>query len=107
MYSLNLTPIWNLEFERGSRWIIIDAPPLERDVFDMAYFNKGICCVLNLISDQGNGDLGKYPIQTGALAFFIDLVSVEYIIISQDSLMPGMDGICPGAYVSMTNINAL
>lgn len=56
---------------------------------------KGICRVLNLISEQGNSDLGKHPIQTGVLALFIDLASVECIIISQDSLMPGMDGICP------------
>jgi len=45
------------------------------------------------------------PSQTYTLIPIIDLVSVDKIIISQDSLEAFINSVCPGAYGSMTKVN--
>jgi hypothetical protein len=72
---------------------------------DLAYSIKGMYRILDLISEQGSGGLGEYPSQTGALVLTIDLVSVDKIIISQNSLEAFINNVCPGAYLSMTKVN--
>lgn len=36
----------------------IDAPPLQRDEWDLAHSIKGMYRILDLISEQGSGGLG-------------------------------------------------
>jgi len=81
------------------------APPLRRDGLDLAYSIKGMYRILDLISEQSSGGLGEYPRQTYALILIIDLVSVDKIIISQNSLKAFINSVCPGAYGSMTKVN--
>jgi hypothetical protein len=83
----------------------IDTPPLQRDELDLAYSVQGMYRILDLISEQGGGGLGEYPGQTGALVLTIVLVSVDKIIISQNSLEAFINNVCPGAYSSMTRVN--
>lgn len=82
----------------------IDAPPLQHDELDMAHSIKGMYRVLDLISEQGSGGLGEYP-QSARRVLIINLVSVDKVIISQNSLEAFISSICPGAYVSMTKVN--
>ena len=83
----------------------IDVPPLQRDELDLAYSIKGMYRILDLISEQGSGGLGEYPSQVGVLPLINDLVSVDKIIISQDSLKAFINSVCPNAYISMTKVN--
>ena len=85
----------------------IDTPPpaLQRDELDLAHSIKGMYRILDLISEQGSGGLGEYSTQTGVLVLIVDLVSVDKIIISQNSLEAFINHVCPGAYVSMTRVN--
>jgi hypothetical protein len=83
----------------------MDAPPLQRDDLDLVYSIKGMYRILDLISEQGSGGLGKYPSQIDPRILIIDLVSVDKIIISQNSLKAFINNVCPGAYISMTKVN--
>ena len=74
--------------------------PLQRGELDLdlAYSIKGMYRILDLTSEQGS----EYTSQTGACVLIIDLVSVDKIIISQNSLETFINNVCPGAYVSTT-----
>ena len=61
--------------------------------------------ILDLISERGSGDLGEHPNQVGVLPLIDDLVSVEKIIISQESLKAFINSVCPNAFASMTKVN--
>ncbi|OAX35069.1 hypothetical protein K503DRAFT_868508 [Rhizopogon vinicolor AM-OR11-026] len=65
----------------------IEDSPLHNDARDLVQSINGMYRVLDLISEQGNGDL------------------VDKIIIAQDSLRAFINTVCPGAYVSMTKVN--
>ena len=75
------------------------------DDLDLAHSIKGMYRILDLTSEQGSGGLGEYSTQTGVLVLIVDLVSVDKIIISQNSLEAFINHVCPGAYVSMTRVN--
>ena len=47
----------------------IDALPLQCDELDLAYSIKGMYRILDLISEQGSGGLGKYSSQICAFFF--------------------------------------
>ena len=79
--------------------------PLQRGEVDLACSIKGMYRVLDLTSEQGSGGLGEYTSQTGACVLIIDLVSVDKIIISQNSLEAFINNVCPGAYVSTTKVD--
>ena len=83
----------------------MDALALQRDKLDLVYSIKGMYRILDLISEQGSGGLGEYHSQIGAFVLIIDLVSVDKIIISQNSLKAFMNDVCQGAYISMTKVN--
>ncbi|KAG6369029.1 hypothetical protein JVT61DRAFT_1964, partial [Boletus reticuloceps] len=83
----------------------IDVPPLQHDELDLACSIKGMYRILDLISEQGSGGLGEYPSHFAALAPIVDLVSVDKIIISQNSLEAFTNSVCSGAYASMTKVN--
>ena len=82
-----------------------DAQPLQRDELDLAYSIKGMYRVLDLISENGSGGLGEHSSQVCAFVLIIDLVSVDKIIISQNSLEAFINNVCPGAYSSMTRVD--
>ena len=83
----------------------VDALPLQCDELDLASSIKGMYRILDLISEQGSGGLGKHSSQTCVLVLMIVLVSVDKIIISQNSLEAFINNVCPGAYTSMTKVN--
>ncbi|KAG2130165.1 uncharacterized protein EDB93DRAFT_1181059 [Suillus bovinus] len=60
---------------------------LDNDVRDLVQSIKSMYRVLDLVSERGSGGL------------------VDKIIIAQDSLRTFINAICPGAYVSMTNVD--
>ncbi|KAF8545717.1 hypothetical protein OG21DRAFT_1491997 [Imleria badia] len=67
----------------------INIPPIQRDESDLAYYIKGMYRILDLVSEQGSGGL----------------VSVDKIIIAQNSLKAFINSVCPNAYLSMTKVN--
>ena len=83
----------------------MDALPLQHDELDLVHSIKGMYRILDLISEQSSGGLGEYPTQIGVFILIIDLVSVDKIIISQNSLKAFINNVCPGAYISMTKVN--
>ena len=62
--------------------------------------------ILDLISEQGSGGLGKleYLVKEPHANSHISL-SVDKIIISQDSLRAFINTLCPGAYASLTKVD--
>ena len=83
-----------------------DVLPLQRDELDLAYSIRNTYRILDLISEQGSSGLGEYPTRTSALEVpIIGLVSVDRIVISQNSLEAFINSVCPGACVSMTKVN--
>ncbi|KAF8837464.1 hypothetical protein BDN67DRAFT_983236 [Paxillus ammoniavirescens] len=67
----------------------VDVPVPRHDELDLAYSIKGMYRILDLISEQGSGGLGKF----------------SRIFISQNSLEAFITTVDPRAYVSMTKIN--
>ncbi|KAI5998961.1 hypothetical protein F5J12DRAFT_286001 [Pisolithus orientalis] len=65
----------------------VDAPLHTLNHLDLASSVKGLYRILDLITEQGSGGL------------------VDKIIISQDSLKAFINGVCPGAYASLTKVN--
>ena len=72
---------------------------------DLACSIKGMYRILDLASEQGSRGLGEHTSRTGALVLIIDLVLVDKIIMSQNSLEAPINNVCPGPYVSMTKDN--
>ena len=52
------------------RQMDMDSPPLQHDEFDLAYSIKGMYRILDLISEQGSGGLGKYLTATSLVRLF-------------------------------------
>ena len=77
------------------------SPPLS---LDLSHVIKGMYRILDLICEQGSGGLGKLSCSLQLANPHIYL-SVDKIIISQDSLRAFIDDICPGAYASLTKVD--
>ena len=82
-----------------------DSLPDQRDELDLAYSIKGMYRILDLFSEQSStSGLGEHIFNRARFSI-IDVVAVDKIIISQNSLEEFINSICPGAYSSMTKVN--
>ena len=82
----------------------VDEPQILPDDLDLACSITGLYRILDLITEQGSGGLGKFSCRSTRLHSPIPVL-VDKIIISQNSLRAFINTVCPGAYASMTKVN--
>ena len=85
--------------EKGGAVISEPVPPPE----DPSCPIKGMYRLLDLIMEQGNNGLGKTP--CGSLSYAHGTLTVDKIVIAQESLQAFISAISPGSYSSITKVN--
>jgi hypothetical protein len=79
------------------------AQPPEDPSFDSCPV-KGIYCLLDLITEQGNSGLGN-SLSVCALRYAHHIFTVDKIVIAQESLQAFVNTLSPGAYSSITKVD--